>query len=179
MIAFSGGVVFNSWPRSTCLSVWRCRTFIPLLTPAPRANTLPLKVRDPLHTKSVLPRPVRTHSAEHPSPPARSCLRWGLEKALWVMICHHLFAYGAWHLMAPAKHTHVRMCARGCSPASGHWADRWEERCLLVMINRDWAMDSCWRVISDIQDDFALIRQLSFGKIKEMLCSVFTFSTMH
>lgn len=43
------------------------------------------------------------------------------------------------------------------------------------MINRD----SCWRVISDIQDDFALIRQLSFGKIKEMLCSVFTFSTMH
>lgn len=39
-------------------------------------------------------------------------------------------------------------------------------------------MDSCWRVISDIQDDFALIRQLSFGKIKEMLCSVFTFSSL-
>ncbi len=100
-----------------------------------------------------------------------------LEKALWVMICHHLFAYGAWHLMAPERHTHVCMCARGCSPASGHWAD-WPDWALFTgydinMINGEEAMDSCWRVISDILDDFALIRQLSFGKMFQLYLAYF------
>ncbi len=34
-------------------------------------------------------------------------------------------------------------------------------------------MDSCWRVISDILDDFALIRQLSFGKMFKLYLAYF------
>lgn len=93
-----------------------------------RANTLPLKVRDPLNTKSAMARPVRTHSEEHPS--LHSLLApMRVIGAIVGMIHHHLSVYGAWHLLDFTKCARMYkcMCACRCLPVSGHWVDQWEE----------------------------------------------------